>query len=164
VPNGAPSNLLANPLENPLGDSSAEDIIQLLDLAPHPEGGFFRETFRDIACDENGRAASTLIYFLLPAGIVSAWHRVDAVESWHFYAGAPLRLSLWDGENSVTMHVLGPHLQDGERPQFIVPKSCWQSAQTLGTWTLVGCAVAPGFTFSGFEVAPPGWHPVSSII
>jgi predicted cupin superfamily sugar epimerase len=150
--------------QNPLSETEPDKIIKLLGLAPHPEGGFFRETFRDLACDANGRAASTLIYFLLPAGIVSAWHRVDAVESWHFYAGAPLMLSLWDGESSVTMHVLGPQLFAGERPQFIVPKSCWQSAQTLGSWTLAGCGVAPGFTFSGFDVAPQGWPPVSHVV
>ncbi len=138
---------------------SATDIIRRLDLAPHPEGGFYRETFRDPAQDANGRAASTLIYFLLPAGIVSAWHRVDAVETWHFYAGAPLRLSLWNGEGPVATHLLGADLFSGEHPQCVVPKECWQSAESLGAWTLVGCGVAPGFTFSGFELAPPGWQP-----
>ncbi len=138
---------------------SAGDIIRLLDLAPHPEGGFYRQTFLDPAQDANGRAASTLIYFLLPAGILSAWHKVDAVESWHFYAGAPLRLSLWTGEGPVAVHLLGADLFAGERPQYVVPKDCWQSAESLGAWTLVGCGVAPGFTFSGFELAPPGWQP-----
>ncbi len=141
------------------GAANAQDIIRLLDLAPLPEGGFFRETFRDPAQDAKGRAASTLIYFLLPAGIVSAWHRVDAVESWHFYAGAPLRLSLWNGEGPVATHLLGADLFSGERPQCVVPKDCWQSAQSLGAWTLVGCGVAPGFRFEGFELAPPGWQP-----
>jgi predicted cupin superfamily sugar epimerase len=139
--------------------SSAAEIIRLLDLAPHPEGGFFRETFRDPAQDAGGRSASTLIYFLLPAGIISAWHRVDAVESWHFYAGAPLRLSLWSGEGAVATHVLGSDLFAGQKPQCIVPKDWWQSAESLGAWSLVGCGVAPGFSFSGFELAPPGWQP-----
>jgi uncharacterized protein len=139
---------------------SAEDIIRLLNLAPHPEGGFFRETFRDPAQDANGRSASTLIYFLLPAGIISAWHRVDAVESWHFYAGAPLRLSLWSGDGPVAIHLLGVDVSGGEQPQFVVPKDWWQSAQSLGAWTLVGCGVTPGFQFSGFELAPRGWQPV----
>jgi predicted cupin superfamily sugar epimerase len=143
---------------------SALEIVRLLDLAPHPEGGFFCETFRDSAVDTDGRAASTLIYFLLPAGIVSAWHRVDAVESWHFYAGAPLRLSMWDGHGPVVTHILGTALFNGERPQHVVPKECWQSAETLGAWTLVGCCVAPGFSFSGFELAPSGWQPSSQSI
>ncbi len=136
-------------------NGNALEIIQILDLKPHPEGGFYRETFRDPAQTENGRAASTLIYFLLPAGVVSAWHRVDAVESWHFYAGAPLRLSLWSGEGPIVSHLLGPRILEGERPQYVVPKGCWQSAETLGDWTLVGCGVAPGFDFAGFELAPP---------
>lgn len=140
----------------------AEEIIRLLDLRPHPEGGFFRETFRDEAQDTAGRAASSLIYFLLPAGTVSAWHRVDAVESWHFYAGAPLRLSLWSGQGAVITHLLGPDLATSARPQCVVPKDWWQSAETLGAWTLVGCGVAPGFTFAGFELAPPGWRPISA--
>jgi len=141
---------------------TAADIIRVLELAPHPEGGFFRETFRDAACDETGRAASTAIYFLLPAGTISAWHRVDAIESWHFYAGAPIELSLWPDKDPVMTHLLGPDLTKGERPQCIVPKACWQSARSLGAWTLVGCTVAPGFSFSGFELAPPGWKPVCS--
>jgi predicted cupin superfamily sugar epimerase len=145
-----------------LNDKTAANIIRILDLAPHPEGGFFRETFRDTACDETGRAASTLIYFLLPAGVISTWHRVDAVESWHFYAGAPIELSLWPGENAVVTHLLGPDLLKGEKPQCVVPKACWQTARSLGDWTLVGCTVAPGFSFSGFELAPPGWQPASS--
>jgi predicted cupin superfamily sugar epimerase len=139
---------------NQATNQSAVEMIQILDLKPHPEGGFFRETFRDTARTENGRAASTLIYFLLPAGIVSAWHRVDAVESWHFYAGAPLRLSLWSGEGPVVTHLLGPNVFTSERPQCVVPNGCWQSAETLGDWTLVGCGVAPGFDFAGFELAP----------
>ncbi len=147
--------------DQPSSHLSAQEVIALLDLAPHPEGGFFRQTFQDSAQDETGRAASTLIYFLLPEGVISAWHRVDAVESWHFYAGAPLRLLIWDGAGPVVSQILGPDLVNGQRPQGVVPKAAWQSAESLGAWTLVGCGVAPGFRFSGFELAPPGWVPPS---
>jgi len=138
---------------------TADRIIALLGLEPHPEGGFFRQTFQDPQTDTSGRALSTLIYFLLPRGVLSAWHRVDAVETWHYYAGAPLTLRLWDGKGAVEAQTLGPDLFSGERPQGIVPKDCWQSAQSLGDWTLVGCTVAPGFLYSGFEIAPEGWEP-----
>ena len=144
---------------DPNAGRSAADIVRLLDLHPHPEGGFFRETFRDPARDAGGRAVSTLIYYLLDAGQVSRWHRVDAAEVWHFYAGAhlELRISPTGGETSV--HRLGPDLFAGERPQFAVPAHSWQTAMSLGAWTLVGCGVAPGFEFSGFELAPPHWSP-----
>ncbi len=137
-----------------LDSLTAEDVVRLLDLAPHPEGGYYRETFRDVATI-NGRAASTAIYYLLPAGQISAWHRVDAAEFWHFYAGAPLELSLHDGAQRTVMR-LGADLFAGERPQGVVPTGVWQSARSLGRWTLVGCTVAPGFEFSGFELAKPG--------
>jgi predicted cupin superfamily sugar epimerase len=143
-----------------IAELSAAEIVALLNLQPHPEGGFYRETFRDSAQDANGRAASTLIYFLLPAGIVSAWHRVDAVETWHFYAGAPLKLQLWSGEGEIIDLMLGPDLLNGESPQGVVPRACWQRAESTGAWTLVGCGVAPGFVFSGFEIAPKGWTPL----
>ena len=139
---------------------AAADIVRLLDLAPHPEGGHFRETFRDVRRDESGRAASTAIYFLLARGERSHWHRVDAVEVWHFYAGAPLRLDIAaDAAAEVTVVTLGPDLAVGERPQAIVPANAWQAAESLGAWTLVGCTVAPGFAFERFELAPPGWRP-----
>ena len=137
----------------------AEEVARLLGLKPHPEGGFFRETFRDTREDASGRAASTAIYYLLRAGEVSAWHRVDAAEAWHFYAGAPLALTVSLDGRDVAVHRLGPDLARGERPQFVVPAQWWQSARSLGIWTLVGCTVAPGFTFAGFEMAPPGWGP-----
>ena len=137
---------------------SAEDIIQLLGLAPHPEGGHFRETFRD-APGDGDRAASTAIYYLLRQGEVSHWHYVDAVEIWHWYAGAPLELSTADGDSAPTTAVLGMSLTEGQRPQAIVPAFYWQSARSLGAWTLVGCTVAPGFEFAGFEIAPAGWTP-----
>jgi predicted cupin superfamily sugar epimerase len=142
---------------------TASDIIRLLDLKPHPEGGHFRETFRDARQVEGGRAASTAIYFLLARGQRSHWHRVDAVEVWHHYAGAPLMLSLAATEaGPVTRLRLGSDLGSGERPQAVVPTGHWQAAESLGDWTLVGCTVAPGFEFSGFELAPAGWTPAGA--
>lgn len=135
-----------------------DDIIRLLGLAPHPEGGHFRETYRDPAAAPGGRAASTAIYFLLRAGEISRWHRVDAAEVWHWYAGAPLSLAIVENQTRSTVR-LGPALADGERPQAIVPAHAWQQAQSLGEWTLVGCTVAPGFDFAGFEMAPEGFEP-----
>ncbi len=140
---------------------TADQIIALLDLKPHPEGGHFRETFRD-AAGADGRAASTAIYFLLKRGERSHWHRVDATEVWHWHAGAPLRLSIAPGDSGpVTDHVLGAGLGAGERPQGVVPPHHWQAAESLGDWTLVGCTVAPGFDFAGFTLAPPDWKPGS---
>jgi predicted cupin superfamily sugar epimerase len=137
---------------------TAMDVIRLLDLKPHPEGGHFRETFRDTKPVADGRAASTAIYFLLARGERSHWHRVDAAEVWHWHAGAPLALDIaTDGRRERL--TLGDNLAAGERPQGIVPAHAWQAAQTLGDWTLVGCTVAPGFEFSAFELAPPGWEP-----
>jgi predicted cupin superfamily sugar epimerase len=138
---------------------SADNIVDLLKMQPHPEGGFYAETFRDDVTDAQGRAASTLIYFLLPDGIVSRWHKVDAVETWHWYAGAALELSISLDGNDKQVIQLGNDLAGGERPQGIVPREAWQQARSLGAWTLVGCTVAPGFQFEGFEMAPEGWEP-----
>jgi uncharacterized protein len=138
---------------------SASDVIGLLDLKPHPEGGHFREMFRDARQVGSGRAASTAIYFLLARGERSHWHRVDAVEIWHWHAGAPLELEIADEKGRIARVRLGNDLAAGERPQGIVPAHTWQAAQSLGDWTLVGCTVAPGFEFSGFELAPKGWSP-----
>ena len=137
---------------------TASDIIRLLDLKPHPEGGHFRETFRDSGT-VNGRAASTAIYFLLTRSERSQWHRVNAVETWHWYAGAPLVLEIAQGGGKIERVKLGSDLAAGERPQTIVPAHVWQAAQSLGDWTLCGCTVAPGFEFSGFELAPKDWSP-----
>jgi predicted cupin superfamily sugar epimerase len=137
---------------------SAADIVRLLALAPHPEGGHFRETFREPAPDGE-RGASTAIYFLLAAGEVSRWHRVDVPEVWHFYAGAPLRLTLSSDGSATQALILGSDLGASERPQAVVPRFCWQMAESLGAWTLVGCTVAPAFAFAGFELAPDGWQP-----
>jgi predicted cupin superfamily sugar epimerase len=138
---------------------TADEIIQQLALAPHPEGGHFRETFRDARSVDGGRAASTAIYFLLKAGETSRWHRVDAVEVWHWYAGAPLKLSITDGTGNRVDIGLGPALDQDQRPQAVVPAGAWQQASSLGEWTLVGCTVAPGFEFSGFEMAAPDFDP-----
>lgn len=138
---------------------SAADVIRLLELKPHPEGGHFRESFRDDVTAGGARAASTAIYYLLARGERSQWHRVDAVEVWHWYAGAPLRLGIADEYEPAATILLGSDLANGERPQAVVPRGAWQSAESLGDWTLAGCTVAPGFEFAGFEMAPKGWAP-----
>jgi len=138
---------------------SAAEIIARLGLTPHPEGGHYRETFRDSRTDAAGRAASTLIYFLLARGERSHWHRVDAAESWHYYAGSALILRIAEDGQTPRLVTLGVDLEAGERPQAVVPAHAWQSAETTGDWTLVGCTVAPGFEFAGFELAPKGWEP-----
>lgn len=137
--------------------TNADDIIQLLDLAPHPEGGHYRETFRDgpvAGPRASGRAHSTAIYFLLKAGEVSRWHRIDAAEVWHYYSGAPLELRI-EGQ----VHILGPDLAAGQRPQLVVPPGAWQAARSLGDYTLAGCTVAPGFDFAFYELPPAGFDP-----
>ena len=138
---------------------SAAEIIARLGLLPHPEGGHYRETFRDPQVDADGRAASTLIYFLLARGERSHWHRIDAAEVWHFYAGSPLRLRIASDRQPQETVMLGVDLAAGERPQAVVPAHAWQSAETTGDWTLVGCTVAPGFAFATFELAPKDWQP-----
>ncbi len=136
-------------------DPAAEAIIRTLGLAPHPEGGWYGETFRDSAVDQNGRPRCTAIYFLLEAHQTSAWHKVDATEIWLWHAGAPLRLSIAaELGGPVEDATLGPDLAAGQRPQGVVPAHAWQSARSLGAWTLVSCVVAPGFSFDGFELAP----------
>jgi uncharacterized protein len=145
-----------------LSKLSAAEVVRLLDLAPHPEGGHFRETFRDQRLVEGARSASTAIYFLLARGERSRRHRIDAAELWHFYAGAPLMLEIAAGEDARRAPqriTLGPDLATGERPQAIVPAGAWQAAESLGAWTLVGCTVAPGFDFARFELAPKRWRP-----
>jgi predicted cupin superfamily sugar epimerase len=136
---------------------TADEVIAHLGLKPHPEGGWYRETFRDEP-GHKGRAHSTAMLFLLKTGEVSRWHRGDAVEMFHWYGGAPLLLEVKDDE---TRHEyrLGSNLLAGEHPQALVPKGAWQTARSLGAWTLVGCTVAPGFEFSGFEIAPEGFEP-----
>ncbi len=135
----------------------ADDVIAHLELEPHPEGGWFAETWRHQPID-GGRGAGTAIHFLLRAGERSHWHRVDATEIWHHYAGAPLELELSDGV-TVRRILLGDGLGGGQSPQVIVEPGEWQAARTLGEFTLVGCTVSPAFEFDGFELAPPGWQP-----
>jgi predicted cupin superfamily sugar epimerase len=137
---------------------TAADIIARLGLQPHPEGGHYRETFRDARADADGRSRSTAIYFLLAHGERSHWHRIDAVEVWHYYAGSALTLKIADDDGQYSFR-LGPDLGAGELPQAIVPADTWQSAESSGDWTLVGCTVAPGFDFATFELAPRGWEP-----
>ena len=139
---------------------TAGEVVRRLGLLPHPEGGHFRETFRDVRLVEDARAASTAIYFLLARGERSHWHRIDAVEVWHFYAGAPLVLeTAAHAASAVTRQTLGGDLAAGESPQAIVPAGAWQAAESRGDWTLCGCTVAPGFAFEGFELARAGWQP-----
>jgi predicted cupin superfamily sugar epimerase len=136
-----------------------DDVISALGLAPHPEGGHYAEMFR-IPSPAGMRSAGTAIYYALGAGEQSNWHRIDATEIWHYYAGAPLALSLAASDHAPpTTHILGPDLAAGARPQLIVPVRHWQAARSLGAWTLVGCTVSPGFEFAGFELAAPGWTP-----
>ncbi len=138
----------------------ADTIITELGLQPHPEGGYYAETWSaDTAAGE--RPAGTAIYYLLRAGQRSHWHRVDAAEAWHYYAGAPLALSIAPGSGTepARRHVLGADLHAGQRPQIIVAAGDWQAAESLGPWTLVGCTVSPGFRFDGFELAAPEWEP-----
>jgi predicted cupin superfamily sugar epimerase len=143
-----------------LSSPTAAGIIRLLDLKPHPEGGHYRETFRDTRLVEGGRAASTAIYFLLARGERSHWHRIDAVEMWFWHAGAPLRLDIaGSAQGPIERVIVGSDLASGERPQAAVPAGAWFAAESLGDWTLVSCTVAPGFEFSTFELAPKGWEP-----
>ena len=137
---------------------SAAEIIARLELKPHPEGGHYRETFRDTRTDSDGRSRSTAIYFLLARGERSHWHRIDAVEVWHYYAGSALTLRVADDEGEWNFR-LGPNLAAGEQPQAIVPPDTWQAAESTGDWTLVGCTVAPGFEFAKFELADKDWSP-----
>ena len=132
--------------------SQANELIRRLKLKPHPEGGWFRETFRDPRT-VRGRSCSTAIYFLLKAGEASAWHRIDAVEVWHWYAGAPLALETGKSVAKPKRHILGNDLAKDQRPQIVVPAGHWQCARSLGAYTLVGCTVAPGFLFEKFELA-----------
>jgi predicted cupin superfamily sugar epimerase len=136
----------------------ADDLIRELNLRPHPEGGHFREVFRDVRGPDS-RARSTAIYFLLRAGEVSHWHRIDACEVWHWYGGAPLALLIAPGRGAPVAHILGSNIMAGQRPQLVVPERAWQSARTLGEYTLAGCTVAPGFDFDKFELAPDGFTP-----
>ena len=134
---------------------TADEIIALLHLQPHPEGGWYRQTWSG---DEEPRPSGTCIYFLLKHGEASHWHRVDATEIWHYYAGAPILLrTAATAAGPAILHHLGPDLSVGQMPQVIVQTHHWQAAATIGAWSLVGCTVSPGFDFAGFELAAPGF-------
>ncbi|MFY0691555.1 MAG: cupin domain-containing protein [Paracoccaceae bacterium] len=136
--------------------TAARDLIERLSLEPHPEGGWYRQTWVEETADR--RPAGTCIYYLLEAGGTSHWHSVDATEIWHFYTGAPLTLRVSESEaGPARTHLLGPDLSAGQSPQIIVPKDHWQSARAEQGWSLVGCTVSPGFQFSGFKMAPEGF-------
>ena len=139
-------------------DTDPDDIIARLSLHPHPEGGWYAETWRGPTTN-GARAAGSAIYFLLRAGERSAWHRIDADETWHFYAGSPLELGIVADGRAAELTILGVDLAAGERPQVTVPAGAWQAARSLGSWTLIGCTVSPAFEFEGFELAPAGWEP-----
>jgi len=144
-----------------LATATAQEVIAELGMQPHPEGGHFVETFRDRP-PTGERGSVTAIYFLLKSGEVSRWHRIDAVEIWNWYAGAPLKISIAEFEGVPPKeHLLGSNVLAGARPQAVVPAHAWQSARSLGDWTLVGCIVAPAFQYEGFELAPQGWEPES---
>lgn len=134
---------------------TADDIIAHLDLSPHPEGGFYRQTW---VAQGEGRPTGTCIYFLLKDGGASHWHRVDAAEIWLYHAGAPLVLSIAETDQGPAVdHMLGNDLAARQMPQIVVPVGHWQAARTTGEWTLVSCAVSPGFRFEGFTLAAPGF-------
>lgn len=140
--------------------TAAAAVAAALGLQPHPEGGRYRETWRDRPAD-GGRGAGTAILFLLEAGEVSHWHRVDATELWIWQAGAPLLLEVSETPPAVTGTTIGPLPGQGNVLQGLVPAGAWQAARSLGAWTLVTCTVAPAFRFEGFELAPAGWTPGS---
>ena len=140
----------------------AAEIIASLGMQRHPEGGWYFETLRDTPArgPHGPRGNQTAIYFLLERGDVSHWHRVrDAAEIWHFHAGAPIELRLFQQGGGIVAHTLGIDITAGQRPQCVVPSGWWQTARSLGDWTLVGCTVSPGFEFAQFELAEPGWEP-----
>lgn len=145
-----------------MAKQTADQVIRALDLAPHPEGGFYKEIYRDRAAP--GRGRGTAIHFLLRSNQVSHWHRIDAVEIFHYYAGLPLELSLWAPGGSMTRHCLGPDVLRGQTPTLIITAHTWQTARPktgddAHDFSLVGCTVMPAFEFSGFELAAPGWEP-----
>ncbi|GJE15746.1 cupin domain-containing protein [Methylobacterium marchantiae] len=136
----------------------AAEVIARLGLQPHPEGGHYRETFRDPK-EIDGRSVGSAIYYLLDLGETSEWHRVDAAEIWFWHAGAPMVITTSPNGHDATATYLGPDLAHGQHPQIVVPAGHWQTATSLGSWTLVSCTVSPAFRFEGFEMAPPGWRP-----
>ncbi|BAK65010.1 conserved hypothetical protein [Sphingobium sp. SYK-6] len=142
-----------------MSDPQARALIERLQLQPHPEGGWYRETWRAGAAP-GARAGATAIHFLLEAGQRSHWHKVDATEIWLWHAGDPLLLSTAPGESGpITSLRLGGDALCGQVPQHVIPPDCWQAAEADQGWTLVSCIVSPGFEFAGFTLAEPGWAP-----
>jgi len=139
-------------------DPRALELIEELELEPHPEGGWYRETWRD---GSEPRARGTAIYFLLEADQASHWHKVDATEIWHHYAGGPLALDVYQ-DGTTWQEILSGEIEGDVRPQVVIPAHAWQRATPKEGWVLVGCTVSPGFEFSGFELAPKGWAPTAS--
>ncbi len=138
---------------------TAKEVIEKLGLLPHPEGGHYKEIYRDLP-EDGSRGAATAIYYLLATDEFSHWHRIDALEMWHYYGGAPLALTISEnGQDAEGVH-LGLNLEVGQRPFAVVPPHAWQTAVSLGQWSLVGCTVSPAFEFSAFEMAPPDWKPM----
>lgn len=138
--------------------TTAQDMIELLALKPHPEGGFYRRTYQhDDGPSERG--FSTAIYYLLEGKDTALWHRTDGDEIWHWYAGAPLTLQIANPTMEITKHTLGTNFDIGQRPQVLVPGNLWQHASSQGDWTLCGCTVSPGFEFLSYELADKDWHP-----
>ncbi len=135
------------------------EIVEGLGMRPHPEGGWYVERWRAAPDRDGGRPAASAILFLLARGERSHWHRVDAAEIWQWSAGEPIELRVLRSDGTVETHRLGGDVPAGDEPQAVVPGGAWQSALPLGAWGLVGCIVAPAFTFDGFELAPPGWEP-----
>lgn len=136
---------------------TADEIIGHLGLAPHPEGGWYRETWR-AAAPKGQRPSGTAIHFLLKAGEASHWHRVDAAELWLWHSGAPLELRIAASDNGpARRHRLGPDLAQGEAPQILVPEGHWQAAASTGAFTLLSCVVSPGFDFAGFTLGATGF-------
>jgi predicted cupin superfamily sugar epimerase len=138
--------------------TGAGALIAALGMSPHPEGGHYVETWRDAPAG-GSRGSGSAILFLLRRREVSRWHRVDAAEVWHHCGGAPLELAVSTDGRAIVRQRLGDDVLAGDRPQIVVPAGAWQSARSLGAWTLVGCTVSPAFSFEGFELAPDGWEP-----
>ncbi len=138
--------------------TKAAEVVAALGLQPHPEGGFYRETWRDTPAD-GSRGVGTAILFLLALDQFSHWHRVDATELWIWQAGSPMVLSISPDGHEASAHWLGPDLTVPHSLQHVVPPGHWQAATSMGAWSLVTCTVSPAFTFDGFEMAPPDWRP-----
>jgi uncharacterized protein len=142
-------------------DGEARAVVDRLAMEPHPEGGWFVRTWTAPDTDDNGRGSGSSILYLLDEGVTSRWHRIDAAELWHHAGGAPLELSWWSEDSTTQRALLGPRVAQGDAPQVVIQPDVWQSARSLGTWSLVTCVVIPEFRFEGFEMAPEGWEPPS---